>query len=75
MTTTGMGGKARLQWWAEASYNFDKRGLRGCNLEVLPFLRVFPPSPTGWTRSWTVHFGWLWWTVGVHWHEKNEVPS
>ena len=53
----------------EATYNFNKRGLRGAAFNVLPFLRLFPPA--GWggyssTIGWTMHFGWLWWTCIVH---------
>lgn len=53
----------------DASYNFDRSGLRGANIDVLPFLRIFPPPEHGGypgTRGWTVHFGWLFWTVVVH---------
>jgi hypothetical protein len=58
-------------WW-ESHHNFNKRQLRGCNIEVLPMLRVFPPQRPrrkwgdGYGRGWTIHFGWLFWTVIVH---------
>ena len=54
---------------AEASYNFNRRALRGANFEVLPFISVFPPPSWGGyptKRGWTIHFGWLWWTVIMH---------
>jgi hypothetical protein len=71
-----MMGGACFIW--EAHHNFNKRDLRGCNIEVLPFVRVFPPqrarrhannftrSLDGYGRGWTIHFGWLYWTVIVH---------
>lgn len=59
----------------EASYNFNRAGLRGADFNVLPFLRLFPPQRFGGypsVRGWTVHFGWLWWTVIVH--QYREAP-
>lgn len=50
----------------ETVYNFNARDLRGCNFEVLPFLRVFPPGKKNYRRQgWIFHFGWLYWTVMV----------
>jgi hypothetical protein len=49
--------------------NFNKRALRGCDFDVLPFLRVFPPAPIGWARKkLTLHMGWLAWTLILHFH-------
>ena len=50
----------------EPLYNFDAKGLRGCQVEVLPFLRVFPPGKRYYHRQgWIFHFGWLLWTVMI----------
>ena len=52
------------RFWVDASYNFNTRDLRGGDIWVLPCLRLFPPMKG--RRGWTIHFGWLFWTVGLH---------
>lgn len=59
---------------ADSSYNFNKKQNRGCDFYVLPLLRVFPPAPIGYGKKWTVHFGWLVWTVIIHFLERNPPP-
>lgn len=46
--------------------HFAKGELRGCNIEILPFLRLFPSRKyRGYHEGWTIHFGWLFWTVMI----------
>lgn len=75
----------RIRYWYDS--NFNTRGLRGNNFELLPFVRLFLPYPTtsftderGQRRRrtdgrWTLHVGWLAWTLGVHFDTKQVAPS
>jgi hypothetical protein len=65
----------------DAHHNFAKRDLRGCNIEVLPFIRAFPPQRRrrwgfdGYGKGWTVHFGWLFWTVIIHFYPEERPAT
>ena len=56
---------------AESSYNFNKKENRGCDFYVLPLFRVFPPRPKGYGKNWTVHVGWIVWTIVIHFRQNK----
>ena len=65
-----------MQVFWEPAYNFNTRQLRGCNVEVFPFLRVFPPYANRgvvYRRKWILHFGWLLWTVIVYFYNGESA--
>lgn len=61
-----------MQFTIDSHHNFNKKELRGCNFEVLPFIRLFPPKKMkGYGRGWTIHFGWAFWTVIIHQFDRR----
>jgi hypothetical protein len=57
----------RVQVWIDSNWGL----MRGRYISVLPFLSVFPPARFGGHgENWTVHFGWLAWTLGAHFYPR-----
>ena len=56
-----------MNYTVDARHTWAQQGAGGCKIDMIPFVTLFPPLKSPYRRDkWTIHFGWLYWTVVVH---------
>ncbi len=62
--------KRPIQIYVDNNFNFSRGG--GGYIMLLPFVNVFPPIKHH-RSKWTIHFGWLIFTVVIHFFPSDKL--